>query len=174
MLAQRFDKNSFFDPLAVHRDELKGLHVNTHIPQVIAAARLYELTGDKHYWISPTISGTKSPANAAYCTGGTSNFELWRMDPGVLSTRLSTETSEDCCAYNMMKLTRHLFGWSPQPHYMDYYERLVFNHRMGRSILRLEPRFIFCRLVAATPRFSRSLSIRSGVAMVPAPRSSRS
>ena len=49
-LAQRFDKKGFFDPLAAHRDELKGLHVNTHVPQVIAAARLYELTGDKRYW----------------------------------------------------------------------------------------------------------------------------
>jgi len=34
-VAQRFDKKQFFDPLAAHRDELKGLHVNTHIPQVI-------------------------------------------------------------------------------------------------------------------------------------------
>src|SRR5512141_750188 len=49
-LARRFDKKGFFDPLAAHRDELKGLHVNTHVPQVIAAARLYELTGDKRYW----------------------------------------------------------------------------------------------------------------------------
>ena len=46
-VAQRFDKKSFLEPLAAHRDELKGLHVNTHIPQVIAAARLYELTGDQ-------------------------------------------------------------------------------------------------------------------------------
>src|SRR5215472_8942241 len=29
-VAQRFDKKQFFDPLAAHRDELKGLHVNTH------------------------------------------------------------------------------------------------------------------------------------------------
>jgi hypothetical protein len=49
-LAQRFDKKGFFDPLAAHRDELKGLHVNTHVPQVIAAARLFELTGDARYW----------------------------------------------------------------------------------------------------------------------------
>ena len=48
-IAQRFDKKQFFDPLAAHRDELKGLHVNTHIPQVIAAARYYELTGDRRY-----------------------------------------------------------------------------------------------------------------------------
>src|ERR1051326_8023169 len=38
---RRFEKASFYDPLAERRDQLKGLHVNTHIPQVIAAARMY-------------------------------------------------------------------------------------------------------------------------------------
>ena len=130
-LARRFDKKSFLDPLAAHRDELKGLHVNTHIPQVIAAARLYELTGDKKYWSISDYFWDEVTSERCYCTGGTSNLELWRSDPGILSTQLSSETSEDCCAYNMMKLTRHLFEWSPQPRYMDYYERVLFNHRMG-------------------------------------------
>ena len=49
----------------------------------------------------------------------------------MLSTQLSPQTAEDCCVYNMMKLTRHLFAWSPQAQYMDYYERVLFNHRMG-------------------------------------------
>jgi len=31
----------------------------------------------------------------------------------------------------MMKLTRHLFGWSPEARYMDYYERVLVNHRLG-------------------------------------------
>jgi len=30
-----------------------------------------------------------------------------------------------------MKLTRHLFGWSPDARLMDYYERTLFNHRLG-------------------------------------------
>ena len=130
-LARRFDKKSFLDPLAVHHDELKGLHVNTHIPQVIAAGRQYELTGDKKYWSIADYFWEEVTSQRSYCTGGTSNFELWRSDPGILSTQLSSETSEDCCAYNMMKLTRHLFEWSPQARYMDYYERILFNHRMG-------------------------------------------
>jgi uncharacterized protein len=130
-LAQRFDKKSFFDALAARRDELKGLHVNTHIPQVIAAARLYELTGDKHYWNIADYFWSEVVSERSYCTGGTSNFELWRSDPGVLSTQLSSETTEDCCVYNMMKLTRHLFSWSPRADYMDYYERVLFNHRLG-------------------------------------------
>jgi DUF1680 family protein len=130
-LAERFDKKGFFDPLAAHRDELKGLHVNTHVPQVIAAARLYELTGDKRYWNIADYFWDEVTSERSFCTGGTSNLELWRSDPGVLSTQLSSETAEDCCAYNMMKLTRYLFSWSPQASYMDYYERVLFNHRMG-------------------------------------------
>ena len=130
-LAQRFDKKWFFDPLAAHRDELKGLHVNTHIPQVIAAARLYELTGNRRYWNIASYFWDEVTSERSYCTGGTSNFETWRTEPGVLSDQLSCDTTEDCCAYNMMKLTRHLFAWSPQARYMDYYERALFNHRMG-------------------------------------------
>lgn len=130
-LAQRFDKKEFFDPLADHRDELKGLHVNTHIPQVIAAAREYEVTGDRRYRDIAEYFWNEVVSERSYCTGGTSNRESWNTDPGKLSTELGPSTTECCCAYNMMKLTRHLFGWNPDARYMDYYERLVFNHRLG-------------------------------------------
>jgi DUF1680 family protein len=130
-LAQQFDKKQFFDPLAAHRDELKGLHANTHIPQVIAAARYYELTGERRYRDIAEYFWDEVVSERSYCTGGTSNGESWNTDPGKLSTELSTNTTECCCAYNMMKLTRHLFGWSPDARLMDYYERLVFNHRLG-------------------------------------------
>lgn len=130
-VAQRFDKKQFFDPLAAHRDELKGLHVNTHIPQVIAAARYYELTGDRRYRDIATYFWNEVVSERSYCTGGTSNGESWNTDPGKLSTELGPETTECCCAYNMMKLTRHLFGWSADARLMDYYERVLFNHRLG-------------------------------------------
>src|SRR6266581_7347266 len=130
-VAQRFDKKQFFDPLAEHRDELKGLHVNTHIPQVIAAARYYELTGDRRYRDIAEYFWDEVVSERSYCTGGTSNGESWNTDPGKLSTELGPSTTECCCAYNMMKLTRHLFGWSPDARLMDYYERAVFNHRLG-------------------------------------------
>jgi uncharacterized protein len=130
-VAQRFDKKVFFDPLAAHRDELKGLHVNTHIPQVIAAARYYELTGERRYRDIADYFWNEVVSERSYCTGGTSNGESWNTDPGKLSTELGTDTTECCCAYNMMKLTRHLFGWSPDARFMDYYERTLFNHRLG-------------------------------------------
>ena len=130
-VAQRFDKKVFLDPLAEHRDELKGLHVNTHIPQVIAAARYYELTGDRRHHDIAEYFWDEVVSERSYCTGGTSNHESWNTDPGKLSTELSTDTTECCCAYNMMKLTRHLFGWSPDARLMDYYERTLVNHRLG-------------------------------------------
>jgi DUF1680 family protein len=130
-VAQRFDKKQFFDPLAAHRDELKGLHVNTHIPQVIAAARLYELTGERRYRDISEYFWDEVVSQRSYCTGGTSNHESWNTDPGKLAAELSTNTTEDCCAYNMMKLTRHLFGWEPDARLLDYYERALFNHRLG-------------------------------------------
>jgi uncharacterized protein len=130
-VAQRFDKKAFFDPLAAHRDELKGLHVNTHIPQVIAAARYYELTGERRYRDIAEYFWDEVVSERSYCTGGTSNGESWNTDPGKLSTELGPSTTECCCAYNMMKLTRHLFGWSADPRLMDYYERTLFNHRLG-------------------------------------------
>lgn len=130
-VAQRFDKKQFFDPLAAHRDELKGLHVNTHIPQVIAAARNYELTGNPRYRDIAQYFWDEVVSERSYCTGGTSNRESWNTDPGKLSTELGPSTTECCCAYNMMKLTRHLFGWSADARFMDYYERTLFNHRLG-------------------------------------------
>jgi len=130
-VAQRFDKKAFFDPLAQHRDELRGLHVNTHIPQVIAAARLHELTGEGRYREIARYFWDEIIQERSYCNGGTSNDEVWATDPGMLSKELGQYSAEDCCAYNMLKLTRHLFGWSPEARYMDYYERVLFNHRLG-------------------------------------------
>jgi Beta-L-arabinofuranosidase, GH127 catalytic domain len=96
-VAQRFDKKQFFDPLAAHRDELKGLHVNTHIPQLIAAARYYKLTGDHRYRDIAEYFWDEVVSERSYCTGGTSNGESWNTDPGKLSTELGPSTTECCC-----------------------------------------------------------------------------
>ena len=98
---------------------------------MIAAARYYELTGDRRYRDIAEYFFDEVVSERSYCTGGTSNGETWNTDPGKLSTELSTNTTECCCAYNMMKLARHLFGWSADPRLMDYYERAMFNHRLG-------------------------------------------
>jgi DUF1680 family protein len=126
-LARRFDHKAILDPLAGHRDELKGLHVNTQIPKVIGAAREYELTGDKYYYEIASYFWDEVVNRRSYCTGGTSNYEGWQSDPGRMAGELSNATHETCCTYNMLKLTRELFTWNPEAKLADYYERALFN-----------------------------------------------
>ena len=129
----RFAKMTFFTPLALRRDELKGLHANTHIPQAVGAARRYEISSDPRFrQIAGFFWHTVAEARS-YATGGTSNREFWRADPGRLAQewRDGIQHQECCCAYNMMKLTRRLYEWSGDPRYFDYYERVLFNHRLG-------------------------------------------
>ncbi len=126
-LAQKFDHQAFFEPLAAKRDELKGLHANTQIPKVIGAVREYLYTGEKKYYDLATFFWRQVVDHRCYVTGGTSNYEAWRTEPGQMSTELSNATHETCCTYNMLKLTRELFCLQPDPYYADYYERALFN-----------------------------------------------
>lgn len=129
----RFQKKSFINPLALRRDELRGLHVNTHIPQVIAAARRYEISGDMRFHDVADYFFYEVSTARSYVTAGTSNGEGWLTQPRALAAELprSVATAECCCAYNMLKLARHLYSWNPNPAYFDYYERSMLNHRIG-------------------------------------------
>ena len=132
-VGDRFSKAVFFDPLAARHDALKGLHMNTHVPQVIGAARRFELSGDNRYGeIARFFWDTVSDART-YVTGGSSNREHWLTEPYQLGAewRQDVNHQECCCSYNMLKLTRHLFGWAPDEKYIAYYERNLFNHRLG-------------------------------------------
>ena len=44
--ARRFDERHYTEPLTHGQDKLKGEHVNSFIPNIIGAAREYEMTGD--------------------------------------------------------------------------------------------------------------------------------
>lgn len=129
----RFTKKRFFNPLALRRDELRGLHVNTHIPQVIGAARRYEISSDMRFHDVADFFWYEVASARSYVTEGTSNGEGWLVQPRELAAELkrSVDTAECCCAYNMLKLTRHLYGWTADPRYFDYYERSLLNHRIG-------------------------------------------
>ncbi len=73
----RFTKKIFFTPLALRHDELKGQHMNTHVPQVIGAARRYELSSDYRFGdVSRFFFETVSESRT-YATGGSSNNEHW-------------------------------------------------------------------------------------------------
>ncbi|MEO8777149.1 MAG: glycoside hydrolase family 127 protein [Rhodanobacter sp.] len=129
--AHRFDQASLFDPLAAHRDELQGLHSNTQIPKVIGAARRYELTGEPRYRRIAEFFWETVTRNRSYATGGSSNDEFWKTGPGNLKGQLGLYAAESCVAYNLLKLTRHIYRWNGDPRAFDYYERTLYNTRLG-------------------------------------------
>ena len=124
--AEAFNPKKIFDPLARGQDKLNGLHANTQIPKMIGAARQYELTGDardadiaKFFWQEVAL-------HRSYVIGGHSDREHF-FPTNDFAKHLSVETAETCNTYNMLKLTRHLFGWSPDAVVMDFYERALYN-----------------------------------------------
>jgi DUF1680 family protein len=129
-LGYRFEHHKIFDPLAAGDDKLDGNHANTNIPKVIGAARGYELTADDRYRRISENFYRIVVEHHAYCTGGTSNGEMWHA-PDAIASQLGPAAEECCCSYNMLKLARHLFGQNPDAKFFDYYERLMMNVRQG-------------------------------------------
>lgn len=124
-LAVRFCHKAILDPLSRGEDELEGKHANTQIPKVIGAAKLYEITGDKSFRKAAEFFWTEVTRNRSYIIGGNSIFEHFRAPN---QEKLGVETAETCNTYNMLKLTGHLFRWTPNAEYMDFYERALYNH----------------------------------------------
>jgi len=129
--AHLFEQPGFLDPLAARRDELQGLHANTHVPKIIGAARMYEVTGDRRYREIAGYFLEEVLTRRSYSIGNTSLDEHWRTEPGKLGGTLGWTNAECCVAYNLMKLERLVFGWTGDARWMDEYERSLFNCRLG-------------------------------------------
>jgi hypothetical protein len=129
--AHFFEQPGFLDPLAGRRDELQGLHANTHVPKIIGAARMYEVTGDRRYRQIAEYFLEEVLTARNYVIGNTSLDEHWKTPPGQLKGTLGWTNAECCVAYNLMKLERLVFGWNGDARWMDAYERALFNCRLG-------------------------------------------
>lgn len=129
--ARLFEQPVFLDPLAARRDELQGLHANTHVPKIIGAARMYEVTGERRYRQIAEYFLEEILTARNYVIGNTSVEEFWRTAPGQLQGTLAWKNAECCVAYNLMKLERLVFGWTGDARWMDAYERSLFNCRLG-------------------------------------------
>jgi hypothetical protein len=129
--AHLFEQPGFLDPLAARRDELQGLHANTHVPKIIGAARMYEVTGERRYREIAEYFLTEVLAARNYAIGNTSLDEHWTTPADQLKGTLAWTNAECCVAYNLMKLQRHVFSWTGDARWMDAYERALFNCRLG-------------------------------------------
>ncbi len=129
-IAADFDKQSLFSPLSQDQDVLDGLHANTQIPEITGAAREYELTGTTRYHEIADFFWARVADYRSYAIGGNSDNEHF-FPITDFPSHLTPETCETCNTYNMLKLTRHLFEWSPSAATMDFYERALYNQILG-------------------------------------------
>lgn len=131
-IAERIYHQKVLAPLAAGTDNLPGLHANTQIPKLIGLARLYELTGEQRHADAARFFHKTVAQHHSYVIGGNSEREHFGP-PDMISTRVTDRTCEACNSYNMLKLTRHLYGWDPDATLFDYYERIHLNHLLAHQ-----------------------------------------
>lgn len=132
VLMSRYDRPRFFDRLLAGEDVLTNRHANTQIPEILGAARAWEVTGERRwrdiveaFWSQAvTLRGT-------YCTGGSTSGEVWQPAKTVHS-RLH-RVQEHCTVYNMMRLAQILYSWTGEKEYADYWERNLVNGLFGQQ-----------------------------------------
>jgi hypothetical protein len=101
--AHFFEQPSFLDPLYERRDELQGLHANTHVPKIIGAARMYEVTGERRYRQIAEYFLEEVLTARSYAIGNMSVEEFWKTPAGHLEGTLAWKNAECCVAYNLRK-----------------------------------------------------------------------
>lgn len=131
-LSKRIRHHKTLDPMFAQEDKLAGLHANTQIPKVIGLARIYELTKQPEYATAAQFFWQTVTTKYSYVIGGNADRESFQA-PNTISKYITEQTCESCNTYNMLKLTRHLFGWNPNSAYFDYYERAHFNHILAHQ-----------------------------------------
>jgi uncharacterized protein len=126
-LSRRFHHQAVLDPLARGEDILPGKHANTQIPKLVGLAARYDLAGTPGDRAAAEFFWDRVVHHHSYVTGGHSDSEHFGP-PDKLNDRLSSQTTETCNVYNMLKLTEHVFGWTASPAAADFYERALLNH----------------------------------------------
>lgn len=127
-LAQQFSHRLILDPLLQNEDRLDGLHANTQIPKVIGYKRVSQLTGDERWAEAAERFWHNVVYKRSVAIGGNSVREHFHPVDDFSEIVNSVEGPETCNTYNMLKLSKLLYGDSADPEYIEYYERALYNH----------------------------------------------
>lgn len=129
-ISERIYDHKVLDGLEAGQDDLANLHANTQVPKLIGLARIHELTnkpapgeGARFFWIAVT-------QHHSYVIGGNADREYFSA-PDTIAAHITEQTCDHCNTYNMLKLTRHVYTWSPDASFFDYYECAHLNHVMA-------------------------------------------
>ena len=130
--ARMFDNEKLFLPMEMQVDALSGLHANQHIPQIVGAMKIFEVTGEKNYYDIAQFFWKAVTGAHIYAIGGTGEAEMFHPAEEI-GKRLTKSAAESCASYNMLKLTQQLYQYEPDTKLMDYYERTMLNHTVGSA-----------------------------------------
>ena len=126
--AKRFSHRVLLDAMAAGNDNLDNKHANTQIPKVTGFQRIAELSRDTTYANAAGFFWQTVTAHRSLAFGGNSRKEHFPSASACDDFVTDAEGPESCNSYNMLKLTEDLFRANPSAHYMDYYERTLYNH----------------------------------------------
>lgn len=125
-----FLNEKLFYPMEENCDTLEDMHANQHIPQIMGAMELYQLTGEEQYWKIGKNFWDIVTEGHTYCIGGTGETELFHRAHTTCSY-LTENAAESCASYNLLRLTGQLFPYLEDGKIMDYYENTLCNHIMA-------------------------------------------
>ncbi len=131
-LAERIYDKRNLDPLTQRQDQLANFHANTQVPKLIGLARLHEITGKPEQATAARFFWEQVTRHHSYVIGGNADREYFSA-PDTIAQHITEQTCEHCNTYNMLKLTRHLYGWQPDGALFDFYERAHLNHVMAQQ-----------------------------------------
>ena len=137
-LMDKYYRACLFDGLLSGKDVLTNMHANTTIPEVLGAAKAYEVTGEeKWFQIVKAYWEQAVSERGCFCTGGQTNGEIW-TPKNRFGARLGDKTQEHCTVYNMMRLADFLFRYSADVKYADYWERNFYNGILAQAYYRYD------------------------------------
>jgi uncharacterized protein len=131
-LGEFFYHNETLDPLKEGKDVLDTKHANTYIPKLLGVARKYEIDGNGNGDSIANFFWQTVINHHSFATGSNSDKEHF-FKPDEQSKHLTGYTGESCNVYNMLKLSRHLFTYTANVKYADYYEKALYNHILGQQ-----------------------------------------
>ena len=131
-VARFFYHNEKIDPLKQGNNDLGTNHANTFIPKLLGECRNFEIFGAEDSRMAAELLFKTLVEDHAFVTGEVSDHEHL-FKPTEQSKHLSGYDGENCCTYNLLKLTDRLFSYEPRSWIADYYERALYNHILGQQ-----------------------------------------
>ncbi|MFN8345410.1 MAG: glycoside hydrolase family 127 protein [Spirosomataceae bacterium] len=126
--AQRISHRAILNPLLQKQDKLTGLHANTQIPKVVGFEKIAQLTGHADWSEAARFFWQNVAQTRSVAFGGNSVREHFNPITDFSSMLKSNQGPETCNSFNMLRLSKALFLDKNDPSYLDFYERVLYNH----------------------------------------------